>query len=432
MHSIAQHSRHLLFPLIATALLTGTAIPNAARADTLTVIPGTGIQCKGIAVNDVGITVGTCQNSSQGSAQSIWSAALNANRVALPTPTGYTFCEDPKIADNGEIIANCTGSDGNTNGFRWVPNADGQYSTPIKLRPTTIAGLLADTSDYVHGININGDVIGESYDASGAHTAEVYPAGNDTPVDISSHDDNCSPGDLNAIYTNGFPSVVLKCPVTLNGSIKEQPYEALPTKLLGIVSYTKTPLIIPADSLRCDGYAVNNSGAAIGTCFYSQAPTERAVYWSSASAQPQVLNNSLPTNPVDGSPRSGDKTSSKLMNNQGDIVVVDKDANSGKGDDLLWDPANNEIWTINPVPNGARVNMNSLAKNASVAVGSCETSSETLVACKWTPSGGTVILSNTSSGASSELISLSPNGQYAVGHEQDSNQNYVPVLVTAN
>jgi len=382
--------------IFATAVI-GSVCADPVQADTLT-DEGTaaGLQCSGNAVNDSGVVVGSCLNTT--GVPTAFVASTAGSETVLPPLVAGQACVANAITNTGTIIGGCGDATGRTQTVTWLAS-----------QPTTAPSVLASLGGIGTiplGGNHQGAVVGASVNGTLIATPVLWPAGQTTPVALPGPgllglgNTNCVALDA-APGSGTAPPIIGVCP---DGSGRPAPVIWNPTGLLG--AYVASMLPAPANSVSCVATRVNGASQVLGTCDFGPGVGPKTVRWSSATGPAAVLTA------VNGSPRNVGVS----MNANGAIIGQYLSADEVSLA-FYWNPDANDVQAIPALSSGASAAVTTIS-DTSVVMGSSETDSGTGHAFKWTAAGGVVDLGTLTGGSNSSVSMISSNGCFATGDSE--------------
>ncbi|USX01694.1 hypothetical protein NHF41_07635 [Pseudomonas proteolytica] len=396
------------------ALLWGAGAPVIA-ATFVNLGNAAGVQCATAGVNDSGQSVGNCSQDDPSANGEPWYAASTAGpQQILPLLVANQPCAVGAIANNGSLLGSCADATGRNFAVTW--SAATPSGAPTKLTPLPATFLIpllrpADVQTAATAQNQQGAVLGLSISGAGAATVVLYMPGIATPLRISGWGDMCRGAVVNNTAINGYPSLLLNCPV--NG----KPVARVVTR--GASGYSITDLPLASGASACWGVGMNDLNQIVGTCTFPTTPhqSSKAAFWPSPASAPRLLTLPL-----------GANNTGVAVNNAGHVLARGM-APTGFTTDFFWADTTSSFG-VRPIaflPGSVGTQAFSLAENDTVAM-DCTNSNEYPTACTWDPINATVPIPPVSGGLQSTLSSISFSGTYVAGVASDGAQDDLAVV----
>lgn len=375
-----------------------------------------GAQCFTGGVNDSGQSVGNCAPTNPSKNYKPWYSASPAGpQQVLPALVTNRPCSVGGIANNGSMIGMCVGEDSLNFAVTW--NATTPSAAPTKLRPlpsTLLIPLLrpADKQTLATAQNQQGAVLALSISSKNTYTAVLYMPGSATPTRISDWDDMCGGTVVNNTLLNGYPSILINCPVNGKNVTK--------IAIRGSSGYAFTELPVPSGASHCWGGGMNDQNQVVGTCLYSAPLVDditNTAFWASPTNTPQLLI--LPGNA---------NNAGVALNNAGHVLARGQDPD-GNIRDYYWANPNSsqQVRPIALLTGGAGTVAFSLAENDTVAM-DCTNATQHIIGCTWDPINTTQPIAPINGGLLSTLSSISHSGAYVAGMSTDAQDDRTAVV----
>jgi len=390
-------SKSFVLRAVLSAALIGTGFAHPVLADTL-IDEGTvaGLQCSGNAVNDSGVVVGSCLNTT--GTRTAFVALTAGSETVLPPLVAGQDCDTSAITNGGVVIGSCLDAQGRTQAVSWL--AGQPSNAPVLL------AAAAGVSTAVLGGNHQGAFVGVSLNGTLTGTPVLWQAGQTNPIALPGPgllglgNTNCVALDA-APGSGSAPAIVGVCP---DGNGLPVPVYWTPTGLLG--AYVASVLPKPANSVACAATATNAAGQVMGTCDFGPAVGLKTVRWPNASGAPAVLTA------VAGNARNA----GVAMNASG-LIVGQYLSASDVPLPYYWNPDTNDVQAIPSLSSGGPATVTTIS-DTSVVMGNSETDAGTTHAFTWTTTGGSVDLGTLTGGSNSSASMISNNGCFAAGSSE--------------
>lgn len=374
-----------------------------------------GKQCAAASVNDSGQTVGNCTSATPSANDAPWYAASTAGpQQVLPPLAANQPCSVGAIGNSGVMVGLCLDASNFTFAVTW--SAAAPATAPTKLAPLPASLLFpllrpADVNTFARAQNQQGAVLGWSVSGKSEFTVVLYRPGVATPERISGWGDMCNATVVNNTLVNGYPSVLMNCPV--NGRNVARVAQR------GTSGYTTTDLPVPSGASYCMAVDMNDQNQAVGTCIYPHTATNssKTAFWPTPTSTPLLLT--LPLNAMN---------SGVAVNNAGHVLARGT-APSGFTTDFFWEETTSS-FSVQPIPflpGSVSTQAFSLTENDTVAM-DCTNSNKYPVACTWDPTNGTRPIPPINGGVQSMLNSISYSGTFVSGVSTDASQNDIAVV----
>ncbi|NWB99709.1 hypothetical protein HX882_27940 [Pseudomonas gingeri] len=409
--NVNKSSITVIFNLVIFCLALA-GLSAAAQAALLDEGSAGGNNCTPVSVNDAGVEVGACTDSSTHTSVAYIAVTPGSEVDLAPLVSGYA-CMAGAINHvalaSATVVGRCQNASGVWNAVTW--QASSPSTTPRLLAPLSgLLGLGADVSTRASGVNLTGIVVGDSISGNGTHTPVYWAAGSTSAVPLagvrvllgllSTDPINCAVSDI----SDSTPAVVLaNCPSGAAGMGK--PIALVWTSL----SSNAVTVALPAGARYCEVGQVNALGNIVGDCTFATS-THQTAFWSSVSATPIVMSSVA----VGGVSQVSTHNGAVDMNASGHIACNFKNT-SGETEACFWNTSTTTGTALAPISGGIRDAAQAIGNNDTLLVNS-ETASGSLHQSH-VLAGGTAVTDDgtLSGGVNSAGTALSPDGHTAAG-----------------
>lgn len=372
---------------------------------------GTG-KCESAGIDDAGNSILDCEVSNVAMPY-IRLAGVDHSLGSLVAGNAC-YSQDINNATSGQetVIGKCLDANNVWQAVKW--SAASPSTGQELLSYNLLLGLLINgQSSQSADVDLNGDVIGVSFDNQGEQWPVVWKQPSLTPTLLAapllSVQSNCQPASINDATS---PSVVGNCP---GGSAGQGRTDAVLWQTL-TASYTFLP--VPTGATGCTAKRINLAGQIIGDCYYSGDVT-RAVQWGSGGTGPTVLMT------VNGT--AVQRSFSARLNDSGAVAVeyMGSGGSTSKIEPAIWNPAsgNTDAGAIQ-LPTGALNGIVGEIGNNGKAIGYYETAQGTKHPFHIDPPSLVAVNDGSPEGGNNATAGqLSKSGGYEAGNAEDANGN---------